>query len=153
MEQMFVSARTTAAEPGEMLTALVIDLPEAGGLPSSGAFYKLTRRAAMDLALLNVSVQLWLNQDKTVIEQARVAAGVVAPTPVRLPECEKVLTGQAPGAKVFQTASQAAGGDCSPRDSNRCSAWYREELLRVLIERTAAVAYSRLGGEAGGLSS
>lgn len=146
MDQMFSGPRSTAAEPDEILAGLDIPLPTAGGRRSSGAFFKLTRRAAMDLALINVAAQLWVSDDGATIEKARLAAGVVAPTPVRLYETEDYLAG-APVIEAIkeQTASLAVGRECRPRDSDRCSAWYREEMLRVMIPRAAALALSRMG--------
>lgn len=146
MDEMFVGPRTTAAEPDELLAGLEIPLPAAGGAISSGAFFKLTRRAAMDLALINVAVQLWVNPDRATIAKARLAAGVAAPTPVRLKQTEEELVG-APVAEATkeQVAIRAIGRECRLRDSDRCSAWYREEMLRVLIPRAAALALERMG--------
>lgn len=148
MADMFVGSRTTAAEPDEILVSLEIPLPTSGGKISSGAFYKLTRRAAMDLALINVSAQLWLSDDRTTIVKARLAAGVAAPTPIRLIETEEELTG-APIEEALKehTAARAVGRECKLRDSNRCSSWYREEALKVLLPRAASTALIRMGVE------
>lgn len=145
MDEMFVGPRTTAAEPDELLAGLEIPLPKAGGAVSSGAFFKLTRRAAMDLALINVSVQLWVSPDRATIAKARMAAGVAAPTPIRLKETEEELAGQPVAEAVKeQVAIRAIGRECRLRDSDRCSAWYREEMLRVLIPRAAGLALQRM---------
>ncbi|MBI5521733.1 MAG: FAD binding domain-containing protein [Desulfarculus sp.] len=145
MQEMFLGPRRTAAQPGEVLTHLAIPLPAAGGHASAGAFLKLSRRAALDLALINLAAQLWLNADGGRIEKARVAAGVVGPTPLRLPEAEEALTGAPPTAATLERATQSLGGTCSIRDSHRCAAWYREEMLRVLLMRAGALALQRLG--------
>ncbi len=142
LDEFFVGPRQNAARPEEILTELVVPLP---GPRSSGAFIKLTRRAALDLALLNMAVQLWLSPDGARLEKARVAAGVVAPTPLRLCGAEEALTGQPATTATLERAAQAIGGECSPRDSHRCSAWYREEMLRVLLVRAASTALARLG--------
>ncbi|MBI4800221.1 MAG: FAD binding domain-containing protein [Desulfarculus sp.] len=145
MHEMFLGPRRTAARPGEVLTHLAIPLPTAGGQASAGAFLKLSRRAALDLALINLAAQLWLNPDGTRIEKARLAAGVVGPTPLRLTEAEEALTGALPTAASLERAAQGLGNSCSIRDSHRCAAWYREEMLRVLLLRAGALALQRLG--------
>lgn len=145
MHQMFLGPRRTAASPGELLTHLAIPLPTTGGQASAGAFLKLTRRAALDLALINLAVQLWLSGDGALIIKARVAAGVVGPTPLRLPEAEEALAGAPPTAETLQRATQNLGNSCSIRDSHRCAAWYREEMLRVLMQRACQQAFWRLG--------
>lgn len=145
MHEMFLGPRRTAARPGEVLTHLAIPLPTAGGQASAGAFLKLSRRAALDLALINLAAQLWLGPDGGRIEKARVAAGVVGPTPLRLPEAEEALTGAPPTVATLERAAQNLGNSCSIRDSHRCAAWYREEMLRVLMMRAGALALQRLG--------
>jgi len=145
MHEMFLAPRQTAAQPGEVLTHLAIPLPSAAGQASSGAFIKLSRRAALDLALINLAVQLWLSPDGRRIAKARVAAGVVGPTPLRLPEAEEALGGAAPTAEALERAAQSLGGTCNIRDSHRCAAWYREEMLRVLFMRAGALSLERLG--------
>jgi CO/xanthine dehydrogenase FAD-binding subunit len=145
MGEMFLAPRQSAARSDEVLTHLAIALPTAGGQASAGAFLKLSRRAALDLALINLAVQFWLSPDGAAIAKARVAAGVVGPTPLRLPEAEEVLTGAAPSAAILEQAAQSLGNSCSIRDSHRCAAWYREEMLRVLCQRAGALALQRLG--------
>lgn len=145
MNEMFLGPRQSAARSGEVLTHLAITLPTAGGRASAGAFLKLSRRAALDLALINLAVQLWLSPDGGSIAKARVAAGVVGPTPLRLVEAEQALTGAAPTADALARAAQSLGNSCNIRDSHRCAAWYREEMLRVLCQRAGARALQRLG--------
>ncbi len=150
MHEMFTGPRVTAARADEILLGLDIPLPTSGDRKSSGCFIKLMRRAALDLALINVSVQLWLDEAGETIAKARVAAGVVAPTPVRLVESEEALEG-APLAEALkeQAADHALGRSCRPRDSDRCSSWYREEMVRVLVPRAAGRALNRMGIDAG----
>ncbi|MFH1034585.1 MAG: FAD binding domain-containing protein [Pseudomonadota bacterium] len=145
MREMFLAPRQTAARADEVLTHLAVALPSAGGAASAGAFIKLSRRAALDLALINLAVQLSLSPDGASIAQARVAAGVVGPTPLRLPEAEEALSGAPPTAKTLERAAMSLGNSCSIRDSHRCAAWYREEMLRVLCRRAGALALQRLG--------
>lgn len=145
MTEMFAAPRTTAAEPDELLTVLEIPLPHSDEMHSAGHFYKLTRRSALDLALVNMAVQLWLSPGEGRILKARVAAGVAAPTPRRLTECEETLTGAMPDPALLERAAQAMVGQCSLRDSFRCASWYREHVLKVMLVRSAATALARLG--------
>ena len=102
MTEMFLATRRTAASAEEVLTHLAIPLPSVGGRASTGAFLKLSRRAALDLALINLAVQFWLSPEGGRIEKACVAAGVVGPAPLRLPEAEEALRGALPTQVVWK---------------------------------------------------
>ncbi len=142
MDDFLTGPRQSAARPGELLTHLTVEVDRAD---QAGAFYKLTRRAAMDLAIMNLAVQLTLSPDRGLILGARVAAGVLAPTVVRLPQAEAALTGQPPELAVLLAAADCASGECTPRDSLRGTQWYRREMVCVLLPRVAARALGRLG--------
>lgn len=145
MTEMFLAPRKTAAEPDEALAGLVIPKPSAGGKKKSGAFIKLTRRAAMDLSIVSLAVQIQLDASLSKVEDARVAAGVVAPTPVRLPETERLLVGKPVEEAAVGEAASCAKGECTPRNSLRGSQWYREEMICVLLPRAVRQALARLG--------
>jgi len=87
----------------------------------------------MDLALASATVLVEL--DGAVCRRARVAAGSVAPTPLRLKEVEALLAGQALTADVLAAAGTAAAGAVSPISDVRCTAEYRRQLVAVYVKR------------------
>ena len=140
IKEFFLSPGKTVRAPGEVLTRFLIPRP-AG--PSGGAYIKMSRRKAMDLALVSVGVQLELDQSKETIVKARVGLGVAGPTPMRAPVAEKALNGQPATEGTLKKAAPSACDETSCRDSIRGQAWYREEMIAVLTERAGMTALDR----------
>ena len=109
------------------------------------AYWKHSRRKAMELPLLGISVALKLSENQQ-ISDARIALTVAAPTPVRAYKAEDFLKGKPLDDNVLKEAGKIASSPdcCSPRDSLRCAAWYREEMIQVFIPRMAKLAAERI---------
>jgi CO/xanthine dehydrogenase FAD-binding subunit len=146
LADFFPGPRQTQAQESEILATLELAAPAPG---CGMAFYKLGRRAALDLAVVSIAILLELGADGN-IAKARAAAGAVGPTPIRLYEAENVLTGAKPGDETFAQAAQAALSESSPWDDVRASRWYREEMIKVVFPRVARTALQR--ASAGGQS-
>ena len=108
------------------------------------AYWKHSRRKAMELPLLGISVALKLSENQE-ISDARIALTVAAPTPVRAYKAEDFLKGKPLDDDVLREAGKIASSRdcCSPRDSLRCAAWYREEIIQVSVPRMAKLAAER----------
>ncbi len=142
LEDLFIGPGQTLLEPGEILLEFVIPkLPPRTG----GAYRKHTRRAAMELPILGVAVLVSLEDDMKTCSQARIGLGVLAPTPIRAKNAEAVLKGQELDDEILRKAGNAAGKECKARDSVRGEAWYRRDMVEVLVPRMARVAMQRAG--------
>ncbi|MEO7404898.1 MAG: xanthine dehydrogenase family protein subunit M [Burkholderiales bacterium] len=95
-------------------------------------FYEYSRRAG-DFALAMTVTALRV-QDGT-IREARVGIGGVADHPIRLPQVERALVGQAPSRKLFTDASALAAGAVDPMEDLHASAAYRRDLVRATTRR------------------
>lgn len=122
----------TALAPGEVMTAVLIDHPAAG---LRSAFLR-KGRVAMDLATASVAVALLVKDG--ICRHARVAAGAVAPTPLRLEAAEVELEGSALDEATAIAASEAAQAAVSPIDDLRGTADYRRHLVGVFLRRLIA---------------
>jgi len=142
--KMFTGPRATAARPEEILLALEVPRPAPR---QCGAFIKLGRRAALDLAVVSLAAQITLDRQNRTIQEVRLAAGAVGPTPLRLQGAEEVLRGAAPEPEVLARAAAAAQEECSPWDDVRASRWYRREMIGVWLPRVVAKALARGGVE------
>ncbi len=143
LEDLFIGPGQTLLEPGEILLEFVIrKLPPHTG----GAYWKHTRRAAMELPILGVAVVISLENDMKTCTQARIGLGVLAPTPMRARNAEAILTGKKIDSKILRKAGRAAAEECKARDSVRGEAWYRRAMVEVLVPRMANVAMERAGG-------
>ncbi len=147
----YISAGKVDLRPAEILTAVLIDKASYDGC--QGAFIKYAMRNAMDIATVNCSVVVRLDQDQRLIEDARIAFGVAAPTPIRAPQGEAALIGQPPTQAVLAAAAKAAIDDTRARDSWRASKAFREHMLATIARRCLHTAVVRAGGAIEGVAS
>jgi CO/xanthine dehydrogenase FAD-binding subunit len=130
----------TVLNPDEMVTRFTIPAP----LPNTGmAYWKHTRRRAMDLPILGVAVLISLESDLRTCKKARIGLGVAAPTPKRSLDAEKFLEGKELDENVLAEAGNIASGEASPRTTIRGSEWYRRDMIRVLVKRTGLICLAR----------
>jgi carbon-monoxide dehydrogenase medium subunit len=140
LEDIFTGPGQTVLEPGEILCELMVPkLPPRTG----GAYWKHTRRAAMELPLLGVAVLISLAEDLETCVEARIGLGVMAPTPMRAKNAEAVLKGNRLTDAILEKAGKAAASESKPRDTARGEAWYRREMAEVLVQRVGRIAMER----------
>jgi len=125
---------------GEILIEIVIPAlaPRTGS-----AYVKHGRREAMELPMLGVGVLLSLKEDMTTCAKARICLGVAAPTPLRCFAAEKYLVGKTVDENSLAEAGKLAGEESRVRDSIRGLAWYRREMVGVLVKRMGLKALHR----------
>jgi len=97
----------------------------------------------MELPLLGVAVLISLDEGMTTCTGARIGLGVLAPTPMRARNAEAVLKGNRLEDGLLREAGKVASEECKARDSIRGEAWYRREMVEVLVPRMARVAMER----------
>ena len=129
--------------PGELLVA--IRLPPAQP-HSAAAYLRFTPRREMDIAVAGCGAWLRLGDDGA-IAQARLVLASVAPTPIRAPAAERKLSGERPGAALFEEAGRLAVQDARPISDTRGSAEFRRTLVAVLTARALADCARQLGLE------
>jgi carbon-monoxide dehydrogenase medium subunit len=140
LEDFFIGPGKTLLKGGEILLEFVIPkLPPHTG----AAYWKHTRRAAMELPILGVAVLISLDDDMQTCTEARIGLGVVAPTPMRAKNAEAILKGKKVDEEILKKAGKAAAQECKARDSIRGKAWYRRDMVEVFVQRMAMVAMKR----------
>ncbi len=127
-------------EKGEILTEILIP-PLL--LRTGSAYIKHGRREAMELPMLGVGVLVSLEEDMETCAKARICLGVAAPTPIRAVQAEKHLAGKAVNEQNLAEAGKIAGEESRVRDSIRGVAWYRREMVGVLVKRMGLKALER----------
>ena len=165
IEEFFKGPGETVLKTGEMVKEIWI--PKL--LPNTGsAYYKLQRRLALDLPILGVSVLLSLDknrvtcsdllctaspissllhkmeEDEVVCKEVRIALGVAAPTPMRALKAESLLSGKKLSDELLEEAANTASQEAQPRDTLRGEAWYRRDMIRVLVKRMAMRSVERV---------
>lgn len=140
----FLGPGQTVLEKGEILTELTVPplLPRTGS-----AYIKFGRRNAMELPLLGVGMLISLAEDQQTCAKARIGLGVAAPTPIRTFGAEQYLTGKPINDASLAEAGRIAAEEARVRDSIRGEAWYRREMVRVLVPRMGRLCLERARNE------
>lgn len=113
-----------------------------------GRYIKYGKRKAMEIATLGCAVRVKLSRDKQVIEDARLAYGVAAPTPVRCYEAEKALKGRTvKDPEIYDVFAEMALEEVNPRTSWRASREFRLQLIQELARRGLRESLILAGGE------
>jgi CO/xanthine dehydrogenase FAD-binding subunit len=144
----FTAPSETVLRNNEVLVEFHI--PEKPGRFGS-AYWKHSRRKAMDLPLLGIAVALTLTESEEIFN-ARIALTVAAPVPMRAYKAEEFLNGKPLDNEVLAEAGRIASSEASPRDSLRGKAWYRREMIEVFVPRMATLAAERMRNESQGRS-
>jgi aerobic carbon-monoxide dehydrogenase medium subunit len=141
LEEFFKGPKESVLRKDEILTEVLV--PEPPGT-ASGAYLKLMRRNALDLALVGVAVYLRFDSNKKICQEAKIALGAVAPTPIRVPEAERVLINKEVNEARAAEAGKAASGICRPISDVRASLEYRCSMVEILTKRAVLEAFKRV---------
>lgn len=131
----------TAAEPGELLTAVMLPALNRR-TPVGSAYLRLEYRQAMEIAVVGAAALVAVD-GRGRCKLARVALTAVAPTCVRAEDAEKVLEGRLLNDELIEEASRQAAAMARPIDDVRASADYRREMVAVITARAIGRAVER----------
>jgi len=129
LHELFLGPGATSMRDDEILTRLIVAAPE----PGIRAVFLKKGRVKMDLSVASVAVLLVM--EGNVCRKARVAAGSVGPTPLRLHEVESILVGATLDASLVAEAAAIAKRSVSPISDLRSTADYRRQLVGVFVRR------------------
>jgi len=165
VDDFFTGPGKTVLQKGEILKEF--RMPRFGE-KSASVYIKHTRRAAMDLPIIGVAARITLDRNDVKCRDvlctmepiakimglfedeglrcvdARIAMGVVAPRPIRAKKAETALKGKVLSEKLVAEVAEIAESEGSPRDSVRGEAWYRSEMIKVLVRRAIMKAIDRV---------
>jgi CO/xanthine dehydrogenase FAD-binding subunit len=97
------------------------------------AFRKVGTREAQAISKVVVAMAGRIEDGR--IADLRLAAGSVAPTPIRLRAAEDAVRGQAPGPEAAALAGREAAEAVTPIDDVRSTAEYRSFALERVVRR------------------
>ena len=132
---------TTQRQSDELL--LQIDLPLPRDRDGLG-YARVAPRPGLARPLACAAARIILSHDGT-IGAARLFVGAIGPRPQRMVEAETMLTGNRPGAELFEEIEHAVARAITPLPDQRCSASYKVKVAGVLMRRaiTNAVENAR----------
>ncbi len=144
LEDFFTGPGQTVLERGELLRALHVPAAPA----DSYSTYLKTFRSAMDCCTVGVGLFATFEPGSTVVRDARLVLGAVAPTPMRARGAEALLVGRELDDGLIAAVSAKAVEESRPIDDIRASADYRKILVEVMSRRVlaAAGAWAQNGG-------
>jgi aerobic carbon-monoxide dehydrogenase medium subunit len=108
---------------------------KSGGYGETG-FFRMARRKALALPILNGAVGLFLDASRNRIEKVRIAIGPVAERPFRSRRAESYLESSDLSHAPLLEACRIASEEANPRTSIRGGAFYRKEMVKVNLLRT-----------------
>lgn len=129
LERFFRGPGETNLSRDEILAEILIDPPA----PGTHTVFLKKGRTRMDLAVASVAVLIRTEGQRC--SKARVAAGSVAPTPLRLFEVETLLERAAFSREQIVKAQRMAAECVSPITDIRATADYRRHLVAILVRR------------------
>ena len=129
-EEFFIGPKKTVRKQGELLTGVTI---QASALAGSSRFFKTGKRKGQMIAQTNCAVHIVMKG--TTIDGIRIAAGSVAPIPLRLSRTEALLAGRKFGEISESALRDSIIGEISPIDDVRGSAEYRRAVTANAIVR------------------
>lgn len=127
------AATETALEPGELIEAFRLPGPISG---ERAAYKRAIGRAHAEWPLVELIVSVTL--EAGAFRRARLVAGGVAPTPLRLEAAEAAVLGHQATAETFAAAAAAAIQSADPLPQARYKLTLLQGLTRELLETVAA---------------
>ena len=142
--EFYTGPGKTVRNHTQILTAIKISKTD---YECFGAHYiKFGARNAMEIATVGCAANVRLSEDRTVIDDLRIAFGVAAPTPVRCPRTEAEMSGMPVCSDTLALIGDGVLREVNPRDSLRASKVFRLQLIRELSMRAVKSAVENAGG-------
>jgi len=129
-EDFFVGYRKTALAADEILAWVRLPTPPPGTVQ---AFRKIGTREAQAISKVVVAMAGRVVDGR--IADLRLAAGSVAPVPLRLVQAEEAARGLPPGREAAERAGHAAAAQVTPIDDVRSTGAYRSWVLERVVRR------------------
>lgn len=140
MEDFHTGVRRTVLRPGELVTAVTFD---ALGDDWRSVYVKLGLRRAQAISVVHlaVAVRLAPSAGRSIVAEARLALGSVAPVIVRASGAEAALIGvdiddDLEFAAATERAAALAASSIRPIDDVRSPAWYRSIQVEEMTRRS-----------------
>jgi carbon-monoxide dehydrogenase medium subunit len=129
LNEFFKGPGESCLSPHEILTDILLDPPQKNAKTS----FMKKGRVKMDLAVASVAVLLEMEGKRC--RKARIAAGSVAPVPLRLSKIETIFEGATLTKKHVAEAQRLAGDNIVPITDVRSTEEYRRQITGVLVKR------------------
>ena len=127
LSEFFLGFFTTALDPTEILTEIIIPKP------ARAAYFKYTSISAEGRPCVAVGVAA--DFDSGLCKHLRIAVGAAVETPQRIESAEAMARGQILTDELVAAIAEEYSLRLDPLTDVRGSAWYRREMIRVFVKR------------------
>lgn len=142
LDGFITGVRKTLRKPDELVTAVCWKAEEPNSRVAY-AYQKLGLRKADAISVVSVALKVEVDKNGK-CQQARIALGSVAPTPLRVKKAEEALVGKILTAELITEIGRLTSEGISPIDDLRASASYRRRMANVLVCRLLTQAAQQL---------
>jgi carbon-monoxide dehydrogenase medium subunit len=129
ISEFFRGPSESCLSSDEILTDILLDPPHQ----KAKATFLKKGRVKMDLAIASLAILLEMEGRRC--RKARIAAGSVAPVPLRLSKVEALLEGSTVTEKLAAEAQRLAREIVSPITDVRATEEYRRQIVGVYVKR------------------
>lgn len=137
--EFFAGTLMNSRESDELLTEVRFPVPRPG---TTTGFAEFARKTG-DFPLVTAAVQL--DRDADSVTAARIAVGGIAPTPIRVTECEALVHAAEPSPDLLAEVAERAAAAVEPNDTLAISDAYRRELAGVVVREALEPAWYGTG--------
>src|SRR5215203_5846458 len=123
---------STALQPDEIVVELFV--PEVSDTTST-TYIKYTTRSQKERPAVGVASLARLN-DSGACEELKVVVTAVAETPQVIVEAEQLALNKKPSLSLIREIALRYSQQIEPLEDHRASAWYRRQLIEVLVRRS-----------------
>ncbi len=141
IDKFFLGPGRTALTKGEFIHSFALPLPQ---VPWNVFYHKVGQRQGLVISV--ASLGMLIRCGHGVIQGVRLAAGSVAPTPLRLRAVESLLTNQKLSDSLAAEAGKLAASAVCPIGDIRASAAYRRQVIEDLLRQFLASASESCAG-------
>lgn len=135
LEEALLGPGHSVVGADEVVSSIVFPCLPSG---TGSAFLKVGRRRAVAVSV--ASIALSLRMQDSVVREIRIAAGAVAPTPIRCRAAENELKGSRLDDDSLRRAGEALQGEIDPISDGRGTASCRRLTAEVLLKRAVKQA-------------
>lgn len=126
--ELITGVKKIALQPDELIAGVNIPLMSEN---TGSAFCKMGKRQAMTISLASAACMVIM--ENGIIHDIRLVAGAVAPMVLRMTTVEQALLGKHVDENFVREKCELAKVLISPITDQRATAWYRSEVIPVLL--------------------
>jgi carbon-monoxide dehydrogenase medium subunit len=131
LTSLFKGFYETALAPDEILTELIVPDPAPG---SRSTYLKYISRSSEDRPCVGMAVVLENGPDGS-CKELRLVAGAVSETPQEIESAEAMARGKHLSDSLIEEIAEVYASATDPLADLRGSAWYRKQIIRVMVRR------------------